>query len=56
MQFGFGTKSLRRVSPRIWNLLPLEIKSAENLNPRKHRILWNPGRVVNLLKLASVVL
>ena len=34
----FGSNSLRSLGPQIWNGLPNEIKSAENLNSFKHMI------------------
>ena len=37
-QVTFGSNSLRSLGPQIWNGLPNEIKSAENLNSFKHMI------------------
>ena len=37
-QVTFGSNSLRSLGPQIWNGLPNEIKSAENLNSFKHLI------------------
>ena len=37
-QVTFGSHSLRSLGPEIWNGLPNEIKSAENLNSFKHMI------------------
>ena len=31
-QVKYGTKSLRNLAPKIWNSLPLQIKTAENLD------------------------
>ena len=41
-QVTFGNKSLKRFGPKIWNSLPLHIKSSENLNTFKDAIKsWN---------------
>ena len=41
-QVSFGTKSLRIQGPRVWNALPLHIKSKENLQPFKYVIkFWD---------------
>ena len=41
-QVTFGTKSLKFYGPKIWNALPVNIKSAENLNAFKELIKkWN---------------
>ena len=37
-QVTFGSNSLRSLGPQIWNGLPNEIKSAENLNSFKNMI------------------
>ena len=37
-QVTFGSNSLRSLGPQIWNGLPNELKSAENLNSFKHMI------------------
>ena len=37
-QVTFGSKSLKAMGPQIWNCLPNELKSAENLNSFKHMI------------------
>ena len=37
-QVAFGSNSLRSLGPQIWNGLPNEIKSAENLNSFKNMI------------------
>ena len=37
-QVTFGSNSLQSLGPQIWNGLPNEIKSAENLNSFKHLI------------------
>ena len=41
-QVTFGTKSLKFYGPKIWNALPVNIKTAENLNVFKDLIKkWN---------------
>ena len=41
-QVTFGTKSLKFYGPKIWNNLPVNIKTAENLNAFKDLIKkWN---------------
>ena len=41
-QVTFGTKSLKIYGPKIWNALPVNIKTAENLNVFKDLIKkWN---------------
>ena len=41
-QVTFGTKSLKFYGPKIWNALPVNIKTAENLNVFKDLIRkWN---------------
>ena len=41
-QVSFGTKSLPIQGPRVWNALPLHIKSKENLQPFKYAIkFWD---------------
>ena len=41
-QVTFGTKSLKRLGPKMWNNLPYHIKSAENLSVFKNLIKkWN---------------
>ena len=41
-QVTFGSNSLRSLGPQIWNGLPNEIKSAENLNSFKNMIkMWD---------------
>ena len=37
-QVTFGTKSLKFYGPKIWNALPVNIKTAENLNAFKDLI------------------
>ena len=37
-QVTFGTKSLKFYGPKIWNNLPVNIKTAENLNAFKDLI------------------
>ena len=37
-QVTFGSKSLKAIGPQIWNCLPNEIKSADNLNSFKRMI------------------
>ena len=37
-QVTFGSKSLKAIGPQIWNCLPNELKSADNLNSFKHMI------------------
>ena len=37
-QVKFGSKSLKAIGPQIWNCLPSEIKSADNLNSFKRMI------------------
>ena len=55
----FGTKSLRVLGPQIWNCLPEELKSAENLNTFKSLITkWDGPKcncnacrfIVNIVK------
>ena len=41
-QVTFGTKSLKFYGPKIWNTLPVNIKTAENFNAFKDLIKeWN---------------
>ena len=41
-QVTFGTRSLRILGPKIWNSLPLHVKSSENLSLFKEVIKnWN---------------
>ena len=41
-QVRYGEKSLRSLGPKIWNSLPLHIKSSENLKEFKNLIkIWN---------------
>ena len=41
-QINFGTKSLESLGSKIWNNMPCDIKSAENLNVFKNLIKkWN---------------
>ena len=41
-QVTFGSNSLRAMGPKIWNCLPNELKSAENLKSFKNLIkLWD---------------
>ena len=41
----FGTKSLRRYGPKIWNALPYHIKTSDNLNSFKAIIkCWGGNR------------
>ena len=41
-QVSFGTKSLKLYGPKIWNALPVNIKTAKNLNTFKDLIKkWN---------------
>ena len=41
-QVTFGTNSLKSYSPKIWNVLPFHIKTAENLKAFKTLIKkWN---------------
>ena len=41
-QVTYGTKSLKFYGPKIWNALPVNIKTAENLNAFKDLIKkWN---------------
>ena len=41
-QVAFVTKSLKFYRPKIWNALPVDIKTAENLNAFKDLIKkWN---------------
>ena len=41
-QVSFGTKSLKLYGPKIWNALPVNIKTAKNLNAFKDLIKkWN---------------
>ena len=41
-QFTFGTKSVKFYGSKIWNALPVNIKTAENLNAFKDLIKkWN---------------
>ena len=41
-QVTFGAKSLKFYGPKIWNTLPVNIKTAENLNAFKNLIKkWN---------------
>ena len=37
-QVRYGTKSLRSLAPKIWNSLPVSIKSSENLESFKKLI------------------
>ena len=37
-QVSFGTKSLKLYGPKIWNALPVNIKTAKNLNAFKYLI------------------
>ena len=52
-QVTFGSNSLRSLGPQIWNGLPNEIKSAENLNSFKHLIKSGMAPIVNAM-LASI--
>ena len=41
-QVSFGTQSLKLYGPKIWNALPVNIKTAKNLNAFKDLIKkWN---------------
>ena len=43
-QVTFGTKSLKFYGPKIWNTVPVNIETAENLNAFKDLIKkWNGG-------------
>ena len=41
-QVRYGTKSLKRLAPKIWNSLPVSIKSSENFESFKRLIqVWD---------------
>ena len=46
-QVRYGTKSLRRLAPKIWNSLPVSIKSSESLESLKKLIQVCDGTSCN---------
>ena len=48
-QVTFGSNSLRSLGPEIWNGLPNDIKSAENLNSFKTMIKNGMAKPVNVV-------
>ena len=56
-QVTFGSKSLKAMGPQIWNCLPNELKSADNLNKFKSMIKqWDgPSCKCNVCKYNDIV-